>query len=70
MQPERHLADLIEEQRATVSDFKQALFVAVGTSKRPLFVTKQLGLEQRVGDGGAVLGDEQLVAAARLRVDE
>ena len=82
---ERQLADLVEEERAARGLLEKPLAVAVGVGEGALAMPEQLGLEQGVGDGAAVDGDEgpavarrepvdgagdQLLAGARLAVDE
>ena len=56
---QRHLADLVEEQRAAVGHLELALLVAVGAGEAALDVAEQLRLEQRLGQAGAVDGDER-----------
>ena len=51
----RHLADLVQEQRAAVGDLEQAARVALGAGEGAAHVAEQRRLEQRLGDGGAVL---------------
>ena len=65
----RHLADLVEEQRAAVGDLEQAARVALGAGERAAHVAEQRRLQQRLGDGGAVLADERAVAARAVRMD-
>ena len=55
----RHLADLVEEQRAAVGDLEQAARVALGAGEGAAHVAEQRRFEQRLGDGGAVLADER-----------
>src|SRR2546422_7535335 len=57
---QRQLADLVEQQRAAVRLVEQARPVSRGARERPLHVAEKLGLEQRVGDRGAVHRDERL----------
>ena len=82
---DRDLADLVEEQRAAVGELEAARLGADRAGEGALLVAEQLGLHQRLGDGGAVdlderpvlrgellvqrLGD-QLLAGARLAGDE
>jgi hypothetical protein len=50
LQRRRHVADLVEEQRAVVRRLEQAgLAAAPGARERPFLVAKQLGFEQRLG---------------------
>ena len=44
-------ADLVEEQRAAVGDFEQALVIAVGTGERTLDVAEQLAFDQVFAKG-------------------
>src|SRR5439155_994512 len=62
-------ADLVQEDRAAVSQLEFAELPGVGARERPLLVAEQLGLDQRVGNGGDVHGDEGLVAALAPAVD-
>ena len=66
LQRERHLADLVEEQRAAVGGFEEADLALVGAGERAALVAEQLALEQRLGQRRAVELDQRLVAAARL----
>jgi hypothetical protein len=65
LQRERHLADLVEQQRAAVGRAKKPS-LARRAGERALLVAEQLALEQRLGDRRAVDRDERLVAC-RLR---
>src|SRR3954469_1507901 len=49
LQGRRHLCDLVEEQRATVSLGEQTSAVARGAGEGALDVSKQLALEERLG---------------------
>ena len=60
LQRERHLADLVEEQRAAVGRLELALLVGDRAGEGALHVAEQLALEQVLGDGAAVDGDERL----------
>jgi hypothetical protein len=66
---ERHLADLVEEERAAVSLLEFPLPRGDGPREGPALVTEELALEQGVGDAGAVDRDEGLVAAVALVVE-
>ena len=68
LQPERQIADLVEEQRAAVRHLEPARLAADGAGKCALLVAEQLGLEQRVGDRGAVDRDKRAVRARAQRV--
>ena len=63
------LADLVEEENAPLCQIDPARLGRVGPGERPLLVTEKLGLEQRVGKGGAVQCDERAPGAARGRVE-
>ena len=66
---ERHLADLVEEERAAVGQLERALRVARRAGERAALVAEQLALEQRLGEGGAVDGDERPPCARRPAVE-
>ena len=59
----RHLADLVEEDRAVAGHLEEAGLVADRTGERAPHVAEQLGLEQRLRERRAVDADEG--AAAR-----
>ena len=65
---ERQLADLVEKQRAAMRQLETARLARVGAGERALLVAEQLGLEQRLGNRGAVDGDERPVVARAERV--
>ena len=67
---QRHLADLVQEQRAAVGLFKAALPLRAGVGKGALFVAEKLGFEQRLGDGAAVYFYIRFIFAARIVMDE
>ena len=46
LQLERHLGDLVEEQRAAVGALEEALVLAVGAGEAALLVAEQLALDQ------------------------
>ena len=52
------LADLVEEDRAAVGHFEEALLVLVGPGEGSPLVAEEFALEQRVRERPAVLGDE------------
>ena len=64
-----HLPDFVEEERAAVRELQLAELVAVGAGEAALDVAEQLGLEERLGQPGAVDGDERTAGALRVRVD-
>src|SRR5205823_4966753 len=45
----RHLADLVEEERAAVGDFELALLLSERAGERAALVAEQFGFEQRLG---------------------
>ena len=55
---ERHVADLVEEERPAVGELDEARLVAVGAAEGAAPVAEELALEQVVRDGGAVDGLE------------
>ena len=69
LQLDRHLADLVEEQRAAVGRLELALLVRDRAGERALDVAEQLALEQVLGDRAAVDRDERLAGARRAVVD-
>src|SRR5581483_10993108 len=60
------LADFVKEQRAAVGHFEQTLLHRLGVGEGALFVAEEFGFHQRLGDGGAVDGDERLLLARAL----
>ena len=60
----RHLADLVEEQRAAVGLLEQAALLRLGVGEGAALVTEELALEQALGHRGAVDLDERAVLAA------
>ena len=69
LQAHRHVADLIEHQRAALGRLEQALVTAGRAGERAFFVTEQFGLEQVLGHRAAVDRDERLVLAVTGAVD-
>ena len=65
---QRHLADFVEEDGAAVGDFEQAALVLVGSGESALQIAEQFALEQRLGKGSAVDGDEGVGGARRTDV--
>ena len=65
---ERHIADLVEEQRAAVGLFKASLTDLVRTGEGAFLVAKQLRLDQVFGDGCHVQGDERRLGARAVAV--
>ena len=66
---QRHLADFVEEDGALVGGLELAGLVAIGAGEAALDVAEELGLEERLGQTGAVDGDEGLVGARAVGVD-
>ena len=63
----RHVADLVEEQRAALRGLEQAAAVGDRAGERALLVAEQLGLEQALGDRAAVDRHERLPPRAGWR---
>ncbi len=59
---ERHVADLVEEQRPAVRRTHEARLVAIRAREGPALVPEELALEEGLRDGGAVDGDEGAAA--------
>src|ERR1051325_1088127 len=59
LQVRRHLANLVEEQRAALRHFEQTLFVERRAGERALLVAEQLRFDQILRDRGAVDLDER-----------
>ena len=60
--PERHLADLVEEEGAAARQLEVAPTRLGRPGERAPAVAEELGLEQLLGDRGAIDGDERLLA--------
>ena len=65
----RHVADLVEEQRAAVALLELADAAAVSPRERPFLVAEQLAFQQALRDGGAVDGQERPVGPAAVVVE-
>src|SRR5262249_54175582 len=65
----RHVADLVEEERAAVGLDEEARLVAERSSERTAHVAEELALEQRLGERSAIDGDERTGAARAVLVD-
>jgi hypothetical protein len=63
LQRERHVADLVQEDRPAVGRLEQPLVRLHGARERAARVAEELGFEQRLRNRAAVDGDERLVAA-------
>ena len=61
MQCNRHITNLIEEQRATICEFDLAERLLVRARKRAFLVTEQLGFEQVLRNGCTVDRNEIVV---------
>jgi hypothetical protein len=68
LQRRRHVADLVEEQRAAIGLLEAAAAQCIGAGEGALLVTEQLGLEQLGGNGRRVQGDERLVGPGTMVV--
>ena len=66
---QRHLADLVEKDRALVGELELAGLVAVGAGEAALDVTEQLRLQQRLGHARAVDGHKRLADPWAPRVN-
>ena len=64
LEPHRHVADLVEQQRAAVRRLEQSRCGAVRAGERALLVSEQLGFEQVLGHRGAIDRDERPGGAA------
>ena len=69
LQPERHVTDLVQEQRAAVRHLEATRLSADCAGECAFLVTEQLGFEQPLGDGGTVDGDEWTIGARAERVE-
>ena len=65
----RHVADLVEKQRAAVALLELADAAAVGAGEGALLVAEQLAFQQVLRDGGAVEGQERCFAPGAVLVD-
>src|SRR6202034_2287394 len=63
LQIQRHIANLVEEERAAVGRFEPAGTGLVRSGKRSGLVSEQLRLHQLLAEGPAVDGDEGTLAA-------
>src|SRR5262249_60851784 len=59
LEPERHVGDLVEEERPARGRLELADAPFHGAGERATLVAEELALEQLVRDGGAVDGDER-----------
>ena len=66
---QRHVAHLVEKQRAAVGVLELADAVGRGVGEGPLDVAEQLALQNVLAQGGAVQGHEGLVLPRAVLVD-
>ena len=69
LQVERHLADLVEKERALVRQLEAADLARDGAGERALFVAEELAFEQPGGNGRAIQLDEGALAARAQAMD-
>ncbi len=69
LQGQRHGGDLIEKKRPTVGLFEFAFPASVGAGERSLLVAEEFGLDQALGDRGAVDRDKGGLAPATRSVE-
>ena len=69
LQVERHLAHLVEKERALVRQLEAADLARDGAGERALLVAEELAFEQAGGNGGAIQLDEGALAARAQAVD-
>ncbi|EGY01559.1 hypothetical protein AZA_55281 [Nitrospirillum viridazoti Y2] len=69
LQLHRHLAHLVQEQGAAVGLARGARAVADRPGEGALHMAEDLTFQQVLGDGGAVDGDEGMIAAGAAAVD-
>src|SRR5262249_36468679 len=69
LEPRRHLADLVEEERPRARRLEQPGVWLGRAGERSRFVTEELALEEGIRERSAVLRQERSLAAGRKRVD-
>jgi hypothetical protein len=69
LQRQGSLTDLVEEEGAAVGDLEVTAAQPVGAGEGAALVAEELAFEQRLGDGGAVDGDEGPLGARSGGVD-
>ena len=69
LQPQRDVADFVEEERASLGVFDTPLSLLCRSGKGPFFVSEQLALEQRLRNGTAVDGNKRPRSSGTLAVD-
>jgi hypothetical protein len=67
LRPER--ADLVEKQGAALRQLELSELPLMGAGERTPLVTEELGLDERLYDGGRIDGDERPLAPRPLAVD-
>src|SRR5205823_6075868 len=65
----RHIADLVEEERAAGALFELADAFAFGAGEGALFMAKQLTLEQRLRNSGAVEREKRPLRPAAVAIN-
>ena len=68
LQPDRHVGDLVEEQRALVCHLEAADAVVARVGERPLHVAEELALGDALGEAAGIHRDERARLAVRQRV--
>src|SRR5690606_11474970 len=63
LQRQRQVADLVEEERASVRLLEESAVALLCARERAARVTEELAFEERVRDAGAVDGDERSAPA-------
>ena len=66
---ERHVADLVEEERAFLGELETSGTRPDGAGEGAALVAEQLGFEQTFGDRGGVDGDQRAILARAQPVD-
>ena len=69
LQRQRHLADLVKEQRAAVCSFDSANSALNGPSECAPGVSEELGLKKGLRNRGTIDGDKRLPAPGRKAMD-
>src|ERR1700704_3845114 len=63
LRAQAHVADFVEEQCAPIRLLEFSDFILAGSREAAFDVPEQLGLDQLLGDGGAIYFDKGLIAA-------
>jgi hypothetical protein len=63
------LGDLVEEERSAAGLFDEPGAVPIGAGVGTAYAPQELGLQQRLGQGGAVEGDEGAGVPSAVPVD-